>query len=96
MTPTISVRRDKVSDETREYIEKACEKFSQFYDRIVDCEVVVEKQKKGTQVEMVVKVPQQTLTASCIEENLYKAVDTAKERMEAQLRKYHDKIVAHR
>ena len=96
LTPTISVRHDKVSDATREYIEKACEKFGQYYDRIVECEVVVEKQKKGTQVEIVLKVPQQTLTASCVEENLYKAVDAAKERIETQLKKYHDKNVVHR
>lgn len=54
------------------------------------------KKKKGTQVEIVLKVPQQTLTACCLEENLYKAVDAAKERIETQLKKYHDKNVAHR
>ena len=54
------------------------------------------KTEEGTQVEIVLKVPQQTLTACCLEENLYKAVDAAKERIETQLKKYHDKNVAHR
>nr|ADI22834.1 hypothetical protein [uncultured nuHF2 cluster bacterium HF0500_31B05] len=46
MTPTISVRHDKASDTTREYIEKSCEKFDKYYDRIVECDVVVENQKR--------------------------------------------------
>ena len=56
----------------------------------------MEKQKKGIQLEIVVKVLQQPLTASSVEENLYKAVDTAKERMETQRKKYHDKMLVPR
>jgi putative sigma-54 modulation protein len=99
MQPIISVRNlDRVSDRTKEHIEKNCAKLGHFYDRIIDCEVVIEKKKLGTSVEFIVKVPQQTLVASASteDENLFKAVDEASERIEVQLKKYRDKQVEHR
>ena len=96
MQPRISVKNGKVSEQTKEYVEKACAKLDRFFDKIVDCEVVLEKQKQNKQVEFVLKVPHQTLAASCTDENLYRAIDEAQSRVEAQLKKYHDKLVAHR
>ncbi len=99
MQPIISVRNPAhISERTKEHIEKACAKLGHFYDRIIDCEVVIEKQKLETSVEFKVKVPQQTLVASAAteDENLFKAVDEAYERIEVQLKKYHDKKVEHR
>lgn len=96
MQPRISVRNTTVSDETKEHINKACAKLQQFYEGIIDCEVMVEKTKAGTGVEMVVKVPNQTLAASACNGNLYKALSEAQDRVEVQLKKYHGKQVAHR
>jgi ribosomal subunit interface protein len=99
MQPIISVRTPaRVSERTKEHIEKTCAKLGHFYDRIIDCEVVVEKRKLQTSVDFIVKVPQQTLVASAStdDENLFKAVDEAYERVEAQLKKYRDKQVEHR
>ena len=91
MDPRISVRSGKVSDDTKDHIRRVCTKLDKFFDRIIDCEVVVGQNKQGTEVEFVVKVPNQTLTATSVAENLYKAVDEVERRIEAQLRKYHDK-----
>lgn len=96
MKPRISVRNTRISDDTKERIEKACAKLDRFFSRIRDCEVVLDKQKQSSHVEIIVKVPHQTIAASCSDENLYKAIDTARERLETQLKKYHDKMVAHR
>ena len=96
MQPRISVRRGNVSDDTKDHIEKACEKFDQYFDRIVDCEVIVDQHKQGHEVEFIVKVPHQTLTASVTNDNLYKAVDEVQGKIATQLKKYHDKLVAHR
>lgn len=96
MQPRISVRNAKVSDGTKEHINKACAKLLQLYDRIIDCEVVVDRNKVGTGVELIVKVPHQTLAASCCDDNLYKALSEAQGRLESQLRKYHDRLIEHR
>ncbi|MBM3278532.1 MAG: ribosome-associated translation inhibitor RaiA [Candidatus Handelsmanbacteria bacterium] len=99
MQPIISVRHSiHISERTKEHIEKACAKLSHFYDRIIDCEVVVEKKRLQTSVEFIIKVPQQTLVASAstADENLFKAMDEAYEKIEAQLKKYRDKQMEHR
>jgi ribosomal subunit interface protein len=96
MEPRISVRNGKVSDKTKEHIVKVCDKLNRFYDRIIDFEVVLGEQKQGKEVEFILKVPHQTLTASCVGENLYKALDEVEKRIEVQLKKYHDKQVEHR
>ena len=96
MQPRISVRNTKVSEATKEHISGACEKLEQFCDEIVDCEVMVDKTKAGTSVELVLKVPHQTLTSSSCGDNLFKALAEAQDRMEVQLKKYHGKLVMHR
>ena len=96
MQPRISVRNTKVSVETKEHISEACDKLTQFCDDIVDCEVMIDKSRAGTSVEIIIRVPHQTLTSSSCCENLFKALSEANDRMEAQLKKCHDKLVMHR
>ena len=96
MDPRISVRSGKVSDDTKEHIRQVCTKLDKFFDNIIDIEVVLGHSKQGSEVEFVVRVPNQTLTATSTAENLYKAVDEVERRIEAQLRKYHDRKVEHR
>ena len=49
-------------------------------------------------MEFIVKVPNQTLVGKAESEgdNLFKSIDDAGERVEKQLKKYHDKLVEHR
>ncbi len=96
MEPRISVRSGKISDKTKAHIKKACAKLGRFYDRVIDCEVILGEQKQGKEVEFILKVPHQILTASSVDENLFKAIDEVEKRVEAQLKKYHDKKVEHR
>ena len=96
MEPRISVRNGKVSDQTKELIVKVCAKLDRFCDRVIDFEVVVGGHKKGKEVEFILKVPHQTLTASCVGENLYRGVDEVEKRLETQLKKYRDKQIEYR
>ena len=99
MPVRITAKNTKVSDRTREHIENACARLCKFYDRIIDCEVVVEKcGHHTTAVEFKVKVPHQTLVATATSEgdNLYRSIDEASEKVEAQVKKHHDKRVEHR
>jgi putative sigma-54 modulation protein len=95
MEPRISVRHEKVSEGTKEHIAEICSKLEKYYDGILDCEVIADKNKQGFTAEFIVKVPQQTLAAKGEGDNLYKAVAEAESKMEVQLKKYHDKQVAH-
>ena len=99
MPVRITARKTTVSDNTKDHIEEAYAKLEHFCDRIVDCEVVLEKGAKyGTSVEFIVKVPKQSLvgTAETDDDNLFRSIDEACSHVERQLKKYHDKTVEHR
>ena len=99
MAVRINSRHTKLSDKTKDHIEKACAKLDHFFEGIIDCEVVLERRKKhGTVVEIIAKVPRQTLVgrAESEDDNLFKSIDDAGDRVGTQLKKYQDKLVEHR
>ncbi len=96
MDPKISVRNGKVSDDTKDRINQICTRLDKFDDRIIDCQIVIDNGKQGDEVECVLKVPDQTLKATGMADNLYKALDQVERRLEARLRKYHDKRLEYR
>jgi len=93
--PRIGARHGKISEGTKEHIAQSCRKLEHYFDGILNCEVVLDKEKYGDKVEIIVKVPQHTFTASASADNLYKALADAESKVEVQLRKHHDKIVSH-
>ena len=95
MQPRISMRHGKISEETKEHIANSCDKLENYFDRIVDCEVILDKEKHINKVEIIVKVPNRTFAATGAADNLYKALAGAESKIESQLKKHHDKLVSH-
>ena len=95
MQPRISMRHGKISEETKAHIASSCTKLEHYFDRIVDCEIVLDKEKHDDKVEIIVKVPQRTFAATGAADNLYKALAEAESKIESQLKKHHDKLVSH-
>ena len=93
--PIISTRHGKITEVTKEHIIGFCSKLDQYFDGIIDCEVVADKEKRGNKVEIVITVPQHTFTATGKGDNLYIALAEAESKVEAQLKKHHDKILSH-
>lgn len=95
MQPRISMRHGKLSEATKAHIASSCTKFEHYFDRIVDCEVVLDRERYGYKVEIIVKVPHRTFAATGTADNLYKALDEAESKIESQLKKHHSKLVSH-
>ena len=95
MKPRISSRHGTISQKTKEHIDKSCTKLEYYSDRIMDCEVVLDKTKRGDKVEIIVKVPQSIFASSVTGENLYKALAGAENKIQTQLKKHYDKLVSH-
>ena len=95
MQPRISMRHGKISEETKTHIASSCTKLEHYFDRIVDCEVILDKEKHINKVEIIVKVPHRRFAATGAADNLYKALAEAESKIESQLKKYHDKLVSH-
>ena len=100
MPVRIDAKNAKLSDSTKEHVDKACAKFSQFYDRIVDTEVIIDTQagKHLSTAEIIVKVPNQRIVGKgeADDTNLFKVIDEAASHVGRQLKKYHDKQAEHR
>lgn len=101
MPVRIDAKNAKLSDSTKDHIEQVCAKFTQFYDRITDTEVVVDtqaKHKHAHTVEILVSVPGQRIVGKAETEdaNLFRAIDEAGSKVERQLKKFHDKKAEHR
>lgn len=96
MKCTIEGHHYKVSEAARTYITETIEKFEKFYDPIIECNVVVHEEKGSFRVDVVTRIQGQTLKASDQDPKLYKAADSAADKMSTQLRKLHDKRKAHR
>jgi len=96
MKCTIEGHHYKISEAARTYITETVEKLEKFYDPIIECQVVVHEEKSTFRVDIVTRIQGQTLKASDQDSKLYKAADSAADKMSKQLRKLHDKRRAHR
>jgi len=85
------MRHEKISIETKNRIVWSCGKLDKYCNKIVDCEVIIDKQKRRVRAEFIVSVPQHTIAATGAGYNLYKAIAEGGNKAEGQLKKYHGK-----
>ncbi len=52
MLPRIRVRYEKVSTETKDRIVRSCGKLEKYCNKIVDCEVIIDKEKRGIEQDL--------------------------------------------
>ncbi len=67
MPVRIDAKGSKFSDSTKDHIEECCGKLNQFFNKIIDIEVILdtqEKHKHATKIEIVVRVPGQRLAGT--------------------------------
>jgi putative sigma-54 modulation protein len=96
MQISIKGHHSHVSDSARQYIESEVQKIERFYSPIIDCTVTITEENVTKRVEVVTHVHGQTLKASDSDSKLYKATDTALDKMARQLQKLHDRRRNHR
>lgn len=95
MRINFTTRHFKSSDNVRDYAEKKVQRLSRYYDRIIDCEIVLDREKLNYVAEMFVKVYSQKLVAQERSEDIYKSIDLAVDKLERQLKKFKGKLNAH-
>ncbi|MCF7808442.1 MAG: ribosome-associated translation inhibitor RaiA [Candidatus Marinimicrobia bacterium] len=92
MKVNIIARHFDISEKTRNYIQtEVDERLDPLFDRIVDCRMIVEKEKNNYIAQVILNVPGDTLTAKETTEDLTKSVDFVVKKMLKQLNKYKDK-----
>lgn len=92
MKVNIIARHFDISDKTRTYIQtEVDERLEPLFDRIVDCRMIVEKEKNNYIAQIILNVPGDTLMAKETTEDLTKSVDFVVKKMLKQLNKYKTK-----
>lgn len=95
MNISFTARRFEASQNLKDFSTDSVEKLTQFYDRIVSCDIILEptaNDKAPQKVDLIIKVPQKTIAVSEAAETYEKAMNSAVDIASRQLKKYKDKM----
>jgi putative sigma-54 modulation protein len=85
-------RHQKLVPKLREYVEEKLDRLDRYYDRIIDCEVIMDKEKMYETVEVNIKVYGSLLNVKAKDSDVTKAVDNCMDKLETQLKKFKSKL----
>jgi ribosome hibernation promoting factor len=92
MQVTITGKHRPLSDSLKIYIEEKVSELTHFYDKIIDANVVLEKESKNQVVAIKLRVSGHTFTTENKSANLRAAIDSSVEKLEKQLVKHKQKL----
>lgn len=88
----ITARNFKLGNGLKIYIENEINSLEKHYDRILDCQVILEKVKNDSIAELILRVYGKNLVTKDTSEDMFKAVDGAAEKLRRRLKKYKQKL----
>lgn len=91
----VTARHLKLTKPLRDYVEEKVGRAQRYFDHIVWAQVVLEVEKKAHTCEIVLHASRQTFRSLARGQDLYAAVDLSSDRIDAQLRKFKEKIRNH-
>lgn len=92
MRINLSARHFRASDNLKNFAADEVMRLKKYYDGIIECEILLDKQKDLRSCELNVKVYSTVLNASESTDDHYKSVVGAVDKLEQQLRKYKGKM----
>ncbi len=90
----LTAKHLKVTDPIRNYVTQKMEKAQKYFDHIVWGQAFLSVEKRAQNAEMVIHAPGQTFRALATAADLYSAVDLASDKIDAQLKKYKERLKA--
>jgi len=90
----LTSRHGPVSEKVKHYTIKKMEKLERFFESIISCDIVFDKEQSSKNVEVRLKVYGNTLIVKEKSDDHLKSVDIAADKLERQLKKYKDKLRA--
>lgn len=93
----ISTRHGQINGATQEFIQKKAEKLLHLFPRLIMIEVTVDMKSEQREVELLVEAEHKhNFVAREKNQDVLTAVETVVAKLEAQIRKYKEKIQNHR
>jgi len=88
----LTAKHLKITDAIRNYVHEKMEKAQKYFDHIVWGQVFLFIEKRAHNCEMLIHAPGQTFRALAVAADLYSAVDLASDKMDAQIKKFKEKV----
>lgn len=91
----LTARRLKITPAIRAYVQEKIDKAEKYFDHIVWAQVVLLIEKRAHKAEVVIHAARQTFRAIASAADLYSAVDLASDKIDAQLKKFKERLKDH-
>ncbi|MBI4678898.1 MAG: ribosome-associated translation inhibitor RaiA [Elusimicrobia bacterium] len=91
----LTARRLKITEAIERYVMQKLEKAEKYFDHLVWAQVVLFIEKRTHKAEIVIHGARQTFRALAAAGDLYSAIDLASDKMDAQIKKYKDRLRDH-
>lgn len=92
---TINGRNVLVTDAMKNYVMEKLSKLEKYDTRIIDIAVTMDIQRFQHQCDIIVKLNQIKIKSTATSENMYASIDKAVDKIQAQLRKYKQRLQDH-
>jgi putative sigma-54 modulation protein len=89
---TITGRHVEITDALKAYVEKKIEKLKKYSNNLVDIHVIMEVEKKGQSVEIILNDDGTSFNSKETTVDMYESIDGAINKIESQLKKYREKL----
>jgi putative sigma-54 modulation protein len=96
MNIQITARHAKASSSLQENITEELQKLEKYSDKITSCHVILDTERDEKTIEIVIALLGQTVKAEAKADNIGKAVDSALQKIERQLKKFNEKMKSHK
>jgi len=95
MQVNITARHYKAPQRLKDFATKKVSKLEKYFDGIIDCDVLLDYEKKIQVADISLKVYGQKLQVVEKTEDIYKSIEFAVDKLERQLKKYKGKLRKH-
>jgi len=92
MKINITARNFKLSDALQEYVTKKIEKLKRFDHYVIDANMIMEKDKGTSIIELKLSVKQSSVTSRVKNPDIYMGINEVTRKVERQLEKYEAKF----
>lgn len=95
MQITITARHFELTKAIRDYVENSCLKLKKYFDQIITIHVTLSLENSRNLCELSMHVGKFSVQAQAEEMDMYLTIDTALDRLEAQIKKLKDRVSDH-
>ncbi len=92
----ITSKSFEITDNVREYIEERLTKLTRYFDKLIECHVILKVERIIYRFEITLHGNGFDLFSEAHSEDVYAAFDAAAGKMERQVRKHKDKVRTHK